>query len=143
MGAKDRPYKKVINESFDMSPDQQVVFAQVQRYAATWKNMSKKDRKDAMSSGAPESPLIHDGIATKASFDVRLVEAIANAGKEGSQKMEPHPDSKAARTIKNLLEVYRGHPQANQVVFMSQGMAKFVTRREGPVGMRRDVTYPA
>ena len=142
-GAADRPYKKVVNESSDMSPDQLREFARVQRYANTWKNMSKKDRKTTMTMGAPESPIIHDGIANKASFDVRLVEAIANAGKEGSAEMDPHPDSKAARTIKNLLEIYRGHPQANQVVFMSQGMAKFVTRREGPVGMKRDVTYPA
>ncbi len=141
--AQDRPYKKVVNESSDMSPEQAHVFSQVQQYANTWKQMSKKDRKAAMTAGAPESPIIHDGIAAKASFDVRLVDGIANAGKEGSTEMAPHESSKAARTIKNLLEIYRGNAKAGQVVFMSMGMAKTVSRREGPVGMKRSVTYPS
>lgn len=141
--AADRPYKKVVNESSDMTPEQLEIFNRVKGWAARFRSMTRKERKEAMSRGAPESPIVHDGIAAKASFDVRLVDAIGNAGKEGSQEMEPHPDSKPARVTKNLLEIYRSHGQAAQVVFMSQGMAKSVTRREGPPGNKRDVRYPA
>jgi len=142
-GAQDRPYKKVINESSDMSPDQMEVFEKVQGYARSWRNMAKKDRKEAMLAGAPESPIIHEGIAARASFDVRLVDAIRNAGKEGSPEMTPHPDSKPARVVKNLLDLYRSDDRVTQVVFMEQGMSTSVTRREGPVGAKRSVSYPA
>lgn len=141
--AKDRPYKKVVNENSDMTPEQNAVFQQVQGWARSWRSMTKKDRKEAMLSGAPESPIIHEGIAAKASFDVRLVRAIENAGKEGTDEMAPHPDSKPARVVKNLLEIYHSDQNANQVVFMEQGMATSVTRREGPMGAKRDVRYPA
>lgn len=141
--AQDRPYKKVVNESSEMSPAQLEVFREVQQLAQRWRNMAKKERKEAMTRGAPESPIIHDAMAEKASFDVRLVDAIANAGKEGTPEMAPHPDSKPARAVRNLLEIYHSHPQATQVVFMEQGMSKTVTRSEGPVGQKRAVTYPA
>lgn len=142
-GAQDRPYKKVINESSDMTPEQMRVFERVQGYARAWRNMAKKDRKEAMLSGAPESPIIHEGIAARASFDVRLVDAIRNAGKEGSPEMAPHPDSKPARVVKNLLDLYRSDDRVTQVVFMEQGMSTSVTRREGPAGGKRSVSYPA
>jgi len=141
--APDRPYKKVINESSDMTPEQLTVFGRVQAYARSWRNMSKKDRKEAMLAGAPESPIIHEGIAARASFDVRLVNAIANAGKEGSPEMAPHPDSKPSRVHKNLLELYNSDKRVTQVVFMEQGMSTSVTRREGPVGAKKSVNYPA
>jgi N12 class adenine-specific DNA methylase len=141
--AQDRPYKKVVNQSADMSPEQMAVFQRVQALARTWRGMSKKARKEAMSNGAPEVPIIHDGWAEKASFDVRLVNAIDNAGKEGTPEMEPHPGSKPARVVKNLIDIYRGSPVANQVVFLEQGMHKSVTRSEGPKGMKRPVNYPA
>lgn len=142
-GAADRPYKRIVNENSDMSEAQMSVFNKVRGYARAWKNMGKKDRKEAMSAGAPESPIIHEGIAARASFDVRLVDAVANAGKEGSPELAPEPSSKPARVLKNLLEIYRGHPQANQVVFMEQGISTKVTRSEGPVGKKKPVTYPA
>jgi N12 class adenine-specific DNA methylase len=141
--AQDRPYKKVVNQSSDMSPEQVAVFQQVQGLARAWRAMTKKARKEAMSEGAPEVPIIHDAIAEKASFDVRLVNAIDNAGLEGTPEMEPHPASKPARVVKNLIDIYRSSPDANQVVFMEQGMHKTVTRSEGPKGMKRPVTYPA
>ncbi|HJV52799.1 MAG TPA: helicase-related protein [Noviherbaspirillum sp.] len=141
--AQDRPYKKVVNESADMTPEQTAVFNEVQQLAKRWRNMGKKERKEAMQRGAPEVPIIHDAIAEKASFDVRLVNAIENAGKEGTPELAPHPDSKPARVVKSLIEIYRSHPQANQVVFMEQGMAKSVTRSEGEPGAKVSKTYPA
>jgi N12 class adenine-specific DNA methylase len=141
--AQDRPYKKVVNTSSDMSPEQVRVFQEVQALARAWRNMSKKSRKEAMDNGAREVPIIHDAIAEKASFDVRLVNAIQNAGLEGTPEMAPHPASKPARVVQNLIDIYRGSPVANQVVFMEQGMSKTVTRSEGPKGQKRPVSYPA
>ncbi|MRX32796.1 PLxRFG domain-containing protein [Aminobacter sp. MDW-2] len=141
--AADRPYKRVVNMSADMSAEQTAVFERVQLLAKKWRNMGKKERKDAMAAGAPEVPIIHDQIAEKASFDVRLVNAIENAGLEGTREMEPHPSSKPARVVARLIDIYRSHPQANQVVFMEQGMAKSVTRSEGPAGEKRPVSYKA
>lgn len=141
--AADRPYKKVVNESADMSPDQMRVFERVQRLANEWRNMSKKARKEAMARGDETVPIIHDGIAERASFDVRLVDAIGNAGKEGTPEMAPHPSSKPARVLKNLIDIYNSDPRANQVVFMEQGMSTSVTRSEGEPGEKKQVRYKA
>ncbi|WP_316205726.1 PLxRFG domain-containing protein [Bradyrhizobium sp. SZCCHNS1012] len=141
--AQDRPYKKVENSSADMSPEQNNVFEVVQGLARQWRQMSKKDRREAMRRGDPTVPIIYDNMAEKASFDVRLVNAIDNAGKEGTPEMEPHPDSKPARAVRNLVEIYNSHPLANQVVFMEQGMHKSVSRSEGEPGNKTQKTYKA
>lgn len=142
-GAMDRPYKQVVNDSSDMSPQQMRVFRRVQALANEWRQMGKKDRRDAMLAGDPTVPIIHDRIAESASFDVRLVNAIENAGKEGTPEMRPDPQSKPARVVKNLIEVYRSDPRATQAVFMQQGMSKSVTRSEGEVGAKTKTTYKA
>lgn len=141
--AQDRPYKKTVNYSADMSPEQEEAFEHVKSLANEWNNMQGKARKEAMTRGDEVSPIIRDGIAEKASFDVRLIEARKYAGKEGSEEMRPHENSKPARVVKNLVKIYRGHKNANQVVFMGQGMSKVVTRSEGPTGQKRQVRYPA
>ncbi|WP_316159633.1 PLxRFG domain-containing protein [Bradyrhizobium sp. SZCCHNRI3042] len=141
--AQDRPYKKVENSSADMSPEQNNVFEVVQGLARQWRQMSKKDRREAMRRGDPTVPIIYDNMAEKASFDVRLVNAIDNAGKEGTPEMDPHPESKPARAVRNLVEIYNSHPLANQVVFMEQGMHKTVSRSEGEPGNKTQKTYKA
>ncbi len=57
--------------------------------------------------------------------------------------MEPDPNSKPARVVSNLVRIFNKEKQAGQVVFMSQGMAKSVSRSEGPTGHKRQVRYPA
>lgn len=141
--APDRPYKKVISVSADMSPQQLAVFEHVKSLSAAWKLMKGKTRREAMARGAPEVPIIHDALAEKASFDIRLVNGIQNAGREGEPDMDPHPDSKPARAVRNLLEIYKGSSDASQVVFMEQGMSKTVTRSEGEVGAKVQKTYPS
>jgi N12 class adenine-specific DNA methylase/uncharacterized membrane-anchored protein YhcB (DUF1043 family) len=142
-GAADRPYKKVINLSADMTPEQIPIFEKVRALAQRWRNMHGKERRDAMAAGDPVVPIVHDAIAEKASFDVRLVDAERNAGKEGTPELAQHPDSKPARVVKNVLDIYRSHPQAAQVVFMEQGMSQRLTRSVGPAGEKVKMSYPA
>lgn len=137
--AADRPYKKVIVDNADMTPGQLVAFKQIQGYARKWREMTGKDRKDAMISGAPESPIIHEGLAAKASFDVRLLDGAEYAGREG--KVRDDARSKASRVIKNVLEIYRSHEKATQVIFTEQGISTEASRSVGPVGEKTTKRY--
>ena len=137
--AGDRPYKKVINETSDLTDNQKIAFREIQGYAQSWRNMSGKERKKAMAEGAPESPIIYEGLAAKVSFDARLLHAEQLAGQEG--KVKDDPNSKASRVINNVLEIYNSDPRATQVIFSQQGLSKTATRRVGPAGAKRDQTY--
>lgn len=136
--AKDRPYKKVINASADMTVRQQEVFSQLQGYAQDWRNASGKERRELMRTGDPRSPIVTEGIATKASFDVRLLDESL-AGMEG--KTNDDPNSKASRVVNNVLEIYKSNPLAGQVVFAEIGFSKSVRRtRTGPDGEKTTTT---
>ena len=124
-GAQDRPYKKVINESAEMTAEQQRVFRMLQGYAKDWRDAGKKQRKEWMADGDPRSPIVTEGIANKASFDARLLDDSL-AGMEGNTQDEP--DSKASRVVKNVIEIYNSHEKAGQVIFADMGMNKSVTR---------------
>jgi N12 class adenine-specific DNA methylase len=138
-GAKDRPYKKIINETSDLTPGQQAAFEDIQGYARAWRDMDGKQRKEAMRSGAPESPIIYENLAAKASFDVRLMAGEANAGMEG--QLADDPSSKASKVIRNVLDIYRGDARATQVIFMQQGISKTATRSVGPAGSKYQESY--
>ncbi len=142
-GAKDRPYKKVINVTSDLTPAQKVIFDELRGYARSWRNMSGKERRDAMAAGSPESPIITEGLATKASFDVRLYDGEALAGQEG--KAPDDEGSKASRVVANAKEIFDSHPQATQVIFAEQGFSNRVTRSMGrdDDGKRQTKTIPA
>lgn len=124
-GAMDRPYKKVVNASADMTERQQQVFRQLQQYAQDWRNASGKERRELMRSGDPRSPIVTEGIATKASFDVRLLDESL-AGMEGQTNDDPN--SKASRVVANTLDIFNSDPNANQVIFAEMGFSKSVRR---------------
>lgn len=141
-GAQDRPYKKVINVTSDLTPQQKVIFEQLRGYAKAWRGFTGKQRKDAMAAGSPESPIITEGLATKASFDVRLYDGEALAGQEG--KAGDDEGSKASRVIANVKEVFDSSPLATQVIFAEQGFSNRVTRSLGRSddGKRQTRTIP-
>ena len=139
-GAQDRPYKKIIIKSADLTPDQLEQFQTLQGYARSWRDMDGKTRRQAILNGRPESPVITEGLAEKASFDIRLLRAQELAGQEGN--VPDHPDSKASRVIDNALEIYKSDKRATQAIFMGIGISKTATKRVGPVGAKVDVTYP-
>lgn len=141
-GAKDRPYKRVINVTSDLTPQQKVIFEQLRGYARRWRSMNGKERREAMAAGSPESPIITEGLAAKASFDVRLYDGESLAGQEG--KTFDDEGSKASRVVANVKEIYDAHAQATQVIFAEQGMSNRVTRSLGKddEGNRRTRTFP-
>jgi N12 class adenine-specific DNA methylase len=140
-GAKDRPYKKVINESSDLSPEQMDAFNEVKRYAQAFRNMTPLERKQAAQNGEPEAPLIYERIANEASFDVRLLKKEELAGQEG--KVPDHPNSKISRAINNILEIYHSDDRATQVVFSDTGLHKTGSRSVGEPGEKQQITFPA
>lgn len=124
-GAQDRPYKQVINASADMSEQQITTFQRLQKLAREWRDASGKQRKEWSSSGDPHAPIVAGGIADKASFDARLIDD-SMAGMEG--KTSDDPTSKASRAVANVLEIYKSHPLAGQVIFSDMGFNKVVER---------------
>lgn len=140
--AKDRPYKKVINVTSDLTPQQKVIFEELRGHARRWRAMTGKERREAMAAGAPESPIITEGLAAKASFDVRLYDGEALAGQEG--KAFDDPGSKASRVVDNVKEIYDSHPFATQVIFAEQGSATRVTRSLGrdEEGTKKTRSFP-
>ena len=139
-GAKDRPYKKIITESADMTHAQLIEFDKLQKYAKDWRNMTGKQRMDTMRKGKPESPIITEGLAAKASFDVRLLEGEKYAGQEGN--VPDDKNSKASRAIKNLLDIYHSDDRATQVVFTEIGIGNRVTRSVNVGGQKKTRTFP-
>lgn len=128
-GAKDRPYKKVVNDSADMTAEQMRIFTRLQQYAREFRDATGKQKKEWMLAGDPRSPLITEGIVSKASFDARLLDDEGFAGQEG--RVPDEPTSKASRVVKNVLEIYNSHPNANQVIFSDTGFGKRATRSAG------------
>lgn len=113
--AVGRPYKKVVVDSAEMTPEQAAIMALLTERARRFRAASRKERREIMLSGSPESPLLVETAAANAGLDQRLFKEKAY---EGS------PNSKAARAVRNLLTHYREHPKTTQVVFMERGFEK-------------------
>ena len=123
-GATDRPYKKVMNVTSEMTDLQVTLFEQFQADARRFRNARGKERRELMMAGDPSSPVIVEGGANLASFDERMYDRNRLAdnplhGMEGKADLDPR--SKVAQVVKNVMEVYRSDPRANQVIFADQG----------------------
>lgn len=127
-GAKDRPYKKVINDTVDMTAEQKRIFSLIQGYATEWRDADSKTRKEWLRTGDHRTPLAYGRLADTASFDVRLLDPSL-VGMEG--KTDDDPDSKASRTIAKTIEVYNSHKDANQVIFTEKGYGTKAKRSGG------------
>ena len=106
-----RPYKLVRTDVGQMSPAQRSVMDQVVQWSRNWKQAGKKLRREYMLSGSEESPIIHEGIAAKASLDVRSYDA----------RLPDHPDNKVSRATRNIMHHYRESKDGAQVVFVETG----------------------
>ena len=125
-GAKDRPYKQVIVENADLTEEQQEVFARVQMLDRRWKQMTGKQRKEAMANGEEVVPILYEQLANRASFDARTARDEELAGQEG--QVPDDPNSKISRAINNILEIHQSHDQATQVVFTDTGLGTSANR---------------
>jgi len=126
-GAKDRPYKQVLNTNSDLTPDQKRHFETIQGYAKSFRDMSGKQRVKTMRRGDPESPIVYEGLAAKVSFDSRLMNGEELAGMEG--QIPDDPASKASKVIDNVMEIYQSDERATQVVFAQLGLGKSATKK--------------
>ena len=137
--AKDRPYKKVINESADMTEEQLDQFQILQEYAQEWRDAGGKQRREWMQEGNPRSPIVTEGLASKVSFDARIIDPEM-VGQEG--KGQDSPNSKASRVVKNVLEIYNSDKNANQVIFSDTGYNKTASRTKTVDGEKETTTTP-
>lgn len=131
-GAKDRPYKKVINVTTEMSPKQEQTLAEIQSLAKEWERASGKEKRKWMRDGDPRAPLSISTAAKKASYDARIGDP-EYVGKEG--QTEDFEMSKASQVVKNVMEVYHSHPLASQVIFADTG---YNTTTERSTGQKDD-----
>jgi N12 class adenine-specific DNA methylase len=122
--AGDRPYKKVVNVTSEMTDEQVALFEQFQQDSRTFRNAKGKERRRLMAIGDPSSPVIVEGGANLASFDERMYDRDRLRdnplhGQEGTAPLDPR--SKVAQVVKNVTEIYNSDPRANQVIFADQG----------------------
>lgn len=126
--AKDRPYKKVINVTTEMSPKQEQTLAEIQSLAKEWEQATGKQKRQWMRDGDPRAPLSISTAAKKASYDARIGDP-EYIGQEG--KTEDFEMSKASQVVKNVMEVYHSHPLAGQVIFADTGYNTTTERSTG------------
>ena len=126
--AKDRPYKKVINVTTEMSPTQEQVLSDIQGYAKEWEAASGKQKRKWMRDGDKRAPLSISTAAKKASYDVRINDP-EYVGKEGVA--EDFATSKASQVVKNVMEIYQSSPLASQVIFADTGYSTSTERSTG------------
>ncbi|WP_447294866.1 PLxRFG domain-containing protein [Acinetobacter baumannii] len=126
--AKDRPYKKVINVTTEMSPKQEQTLAEIQSLAKEWEQATGKEKRQWMRDGDPRAPLSISTAAKKASYDARIGDP-EYIGQEG--KTEDFEMSKASQVVKNVMEVYHSHPLASQVIFADTGYNTTTERSTG------------
>lgn len=126
--AKDRPYKKVINVTTEMSPKQEQTLAEIQSLAKEWEQATGKEKRQWMRDGDPRAPLSISTAAKKASYDARIGDP-EYIGQEG--KTEDFEMSKASQVVKNVIEVYHSHPLASQVIFADTGYNTTTERSTG------------
>lgn len=127
-GAKDRPYKKVINVTTEMSPKQEKALERIQGLAKEWEQATGKQKREWMRYGDPRAPLSISTAAKKASYDARIGDP-EYIGQEG--KTEDFEMSKASQVVKNVMEVYNSHPLASQVIFADTGYNTTTERSTG------------
>lgn len=127
-GAKDRPYKKVINITTEMSPMQEQALQEIQGLAKEWERATGKEKRKWMRDGDPRAPLSISTAAKKASYDARIGDS-AYVGQEGLTT--DFEMSKASQVVKNVMEIYKSHPLASQVIFADSGYNTSTERSTG------------
>ena len=108
-----RPYKKVVTDVAEMTPDQSEILSKLQGLAAKFKSATKKERREIMLRGGPESPVLVETAAANAGLDARLYDITA----------KDTPLSKVNRATARILHHYNEHPLATQVVFVERGFS--------------------
>ena len=115
-----RPYKKVVTDVADMSPEQRAIREDIAARIRQFKALSGREKIEVMrkKGGDPLSPLITDQEAPKAGIDARMVNPDA----------PDDPNSKVNRVVRGVLRHY-AEPRASQVIFTDIGFNPGVAQR--------------
>ena len=105
-----RPYKKIVTDVAEMSPDQKRILDHIRKLSQEFKEAGGKDRWDWMRSGDERSPVLLETAAANAGIDPRLYDPDA----------KDVPDSKINRVVRNVLKHYQ-EPNSGQVIFVDRG----------------------
>lgn len=116
-----RPYKKLLNEVAEMSPEQRDILAEIVERSNSFANASGKERREIMLSGDNRNPVIIETDAAKAGFDPRLYD----------KNLSDHPDNKINRCVTNVIGHYAEHKMTSQVIFMEKGYSDTAERSAG------------
>jgi hypothetical protein len=100
-----------MNDVAPMAAGQRAVLQYLIELARSFKNASKKERRERMLGGHPSMPVIVETDAANAGLDVRLYDSTAG----------DFPENKVNRATKNILKHYNEHPLATQAVFVDRG----------------------
>jgi N12 class adenine-specific DNA methylase len=132
-----RPYKIVKTVVSPMTPAQLNIRNSLLARAQSFRNMSKKQRRDVMLSGSNLSPIIVETDAAKAGLDARLF----------SMEAPDDPRSKVNTAINNVMHHYEENPLSCQVLFMEKGFSDHVDRTktvgEGANRRKETTRYPS
>lgn len=120
-----RPYKKVINETAPMTDVQRNILNELVRLARMFKAADRKTRR--LLRNHKSNPVLVETAAAQAAFDPRLRDMNA----------PDLPDYKANRVVNNVMNHYKEHKLATQVIFMDKGYNDKAERTiYGPDGFR-------
>lgn len=106
-----RPYKKVVIDVAEMSPEQEAILAHLQLLAKEWKDASKFQRKQWMKAKDDHVPLHIDGVAARAGIDARMEDMT----------LPEYANSKVNRAVRNIMHHYLTEAESTQVVFADKG----------------------
>lgn len=117
-----RPYKQVMVDVGPMGAEQEAELHRQIQLAQQFKTAGGRQRRDWIMRGDECVPIRVETAIANASLDVRL--ALGESA-------EDHPESKANRAIRRVMEHYREDSRATQVIFMERGFSSFSTVSQG------------
>jgi N12 class adenine-specific DNA methylase len=125
-----RPYKKIINDVGQMSPEQRAILNDIIERSNSFRNAEPRERRQIMLSGDPRSPLIVETDAANAGFDARRYDMT----------LPDRPGNKINRCVDHVLQHYANDSMSTQVIFMEKGYNDTSERTVGDMGARYKTT---
>lgn len=116
-----RPYMQTKNVISQMTPTQAAQTAEQKERYRQWKQLSGKEKRDAMKNGSNMMPIIIESDGSKTAIDARMNNLSAPAEDGG----------KVDKAVNLAMEHYRNDPGSTQMFFMEVGLSDFTERSTG------------
>ncbi len=107
-----RPYKKVVNDVGEITPDQRAILTELQARSRYFKAANPRERREMLLHGDERVPIRVETDAANASLDARMYNPEAKEA----------PNSKVNRVASNVLDIYKT-PNTGQAIFVDRGYA--------------------